>query len=147
MRGARQLLTIVIFVLYIYLSAALLFDVMCQTPGCTIPSYLEATDNVENFYAVIATFVGGLIAAILAVTPEGDDFSPMLIGVEDNDPKPWENWLGWAFFYTWIILGLAAFIVGTLQNPTVNSTLSESGIAFIGLALAAAYAYFGIQRR
>jgi hypothetical protein len=50
-----------------------------------------------------------------------------------------------AYLLIWVLIGLAAFIVGEMWHPGVLQPLTDVGLAWIGLAVAAAYAFFGIN--
>jgi hypothetical protein len=44
----------------------------------------------------------------------------------------------------WLLCGLAAFVVG-LRHPKEVEALTSLGKAWLGLAVASGYAYFGIR--
>ena len=44
-----------------------------------------------------------------------------------------------------MICGFLALIVGVMFFNKVNSTLSDAGTSWLGMAVSAAYAYFGIN--
>lgn len=54
--------------------------------------------------------------------------------------------IGWAYLLVWLVIGLAAFLVAVMR-PTVPDIVFNTGWTWLGTAVAAAYAYFGIQRR
>jgi hypothetical protein len=45
----------------------------------------------------------------------------------------------------WVFNGLVALIIGVMLFPNANQTLSDAGTTWLGLAVAAGYAYFGIK--
>src|SRR5215203_3603821 len=50
------------------------------------------------------------------------------------------------YLLAWIATGLAALVVGVMLYPKVNQTLADIGTTWLGLAVSAAYAYFGLPR-
>src|SRR5215203_1949838 len=48
------------------------------------------------------------------------------------------------YLLAWIATGLAALVVGVMLYPKVNQTLADIGTTWLGLAVSAAYAYFGL---
>ncbi|MFL5166824.1 MAG: hypothetical protein ACJ8D8_11505 [Microvirga sp.] len=48
------------------------------------------------------------------------------------------------YLLAWIATGLAALVVGVMLYPKVNQTLADIGSTWLGLAVSAAYAYFGL---
>ena len=50
-----------------------------------------------------------------------------------------------AYLAVWLITGLAAPIVGVMVHPKLNSTLSDIGTNWLGLAVASGCAYFGLD--
>ena len=49
------------------------------------------------------------------------------------------------YLLVWVLIGLATFVVGAMWYPGVLQPLTDVGLAWLGLAVAAAYAYFGIN--
>lgn len=49
------------------------------------------------------------------------------------------------YLLIWVITGLAAFVVGSMQHDRVLQPLTDLGQSWLGLAVAAGYAYFGIK--
>ncbi|MFY9290264.1 MAG: hypothetical protein WAP03_06170 [Methylorubrum rhodinum] len=49
------------------------------------------------------------------------------------------------YLLVWIATGLSALVVGVMFYPDRSSTLSDIGTTWLGLAVSAAYAYFGIK--
>jgi hypothetical protein len=49
------------------------------------------------------------------------------------------------YLIVWVILGLLAFIIGFLLHPGILQPLTDLGQAWLGLAVAAVYAYLQIK--
>ena len=97
------------------------------------------------------TTVGGLVSALvvgkLALTPPTDP--PALVTAAakaaGTPPDPLNVWLTVAFMVVWLLAGLAALVVGVLLYSDVNKLLGGIGTNWLGLAVAAGYAYFGVK--
>jgi hypothetical protein len=106
-----------------------------------------------DFNGTIASYVnliGGLVCAIvvaeLAITPPTKlpyVYRLEAAGVTPDKLKPAVA-LVWAYLLVWLIAGLAAFLV-TAHNPEKLVPLTDVARSWIGFAVAAAYAYFGIN--
>ena len=53
----------------------------------------------------------------------------------------------YGYLAVWIFTGLWAFIKGVMVHPKVLQPLTDLGQAWLGLAVASGYAYFGIKPR
>ncbi|WP_439923094.1 hypothetical protein [Nitrobacter sp. JJSN] len=105
--------------------------------------------TVETGYIYVLTMVGGLVSALviaqLSVTKPGA--AP---GVGGFQPESTfgiyaTNSVVAVYLFVWIFTGLAALIVGVMLYPNANKTISDLGTTWLGLAVSAAYAYFGIK--
>lgn len=99
------------------------------------------------------TTIGGLISALviaeLAVTKSNEPFGISNFGsaqaVKGSDAKVVGS-ISAIYVGSWILLGLAAFVIGVMLYPGRVEALTTIGQAWLGLAVAAAYAYFGLNR-
>jgi len=100
--------------------------------------------NMATALMTIGGLVSGVIITELAIT--GRNETP---GMRFLDSQPTRAAITAltvvvvAYISVWLISGLAAFIVA-LKNPNAHKPLQDVANAWLGLALAAAYAYFGI---
>ena len=131
----------VLLVLYVYLVAAAVWAVVC-TPS----SSCKAAFNDEMGSALL--LLGGLVAAPviaeLAVTKPNQVPAQRLLVLNEGDPAPrWLKALVGAYFVLWLLSGLTAVFVGW-RFPQESEALSTLGKTWLGLAVAAGYAYFGV---
>ena len=116
--------------------------------------YMVAEYQTKEFTSgvtYIVTIVGGLVSALvvgkLAITPPKDP--PALFtaaaAAAGGQPDPINVWLTVAYMVVWLLTGLAALVVGVLLYSDVNMLLAGIGTNWLGLAVAAAYAYFGVK--
>ncbi len=121
-------IAIVLLLLYAFSTGYLVFLVLkcAGQTGCQPPP-------VSAGLIFIATAVGGLVSALVAakaaVMERGDE-----LGLVEH-----------AYVWVWLAAGLTAAVVGWLLFPDLSSTLSDIGKAWVGVALATTYAYFGIR--
>jgi len=91
--------------------------------------------------------VGGLVSALVV--------SRMTITAPGSDPAAFRN-LGeeqsllvniiiWCYLIIWTFTGLSTLITGVIIFPEKCKTLSDFGTTWLGLAVAAGYAYFNID--
>jgi hypothetical protein len=95
----------------------------------------------------VLTLVGGLVSALvvanLTITKPGEN--PAMIAQLGGGKNTFAKVAVWSYLLLWTIIGLAALIVGVLICPDISKTLSDFGTTWLGLAVAAGYAYFGIK--
>lgn len=137
-----------------YFGALIAYILLCLY-GCTV-SYMivsvcaaapGAPVEFNSGVKYVVTTVGGLVSALvvaqLALTTPGS--APTLARADAKDNERLFRRLAIAYMLVWLCVGLAALVVGTMFFPTANSTLSELGTTWLGLAVAAGYAYFGLN--
>lgn len=110
---------------------------------------LAPVPSEDAFY--IMNIVGGLVSAVvvaeLAITasgeaPVGRAFSPAAAA---GTPAPGPRLLATVYVFVWLALGMAALLFGLMNYEVRVPQLVEFAKTWLGLAIAAAYAYFGIQ--
>jgi hypothetical protein len=110
------------------------------------------TSNITEGMVFVVTTVGGLVSALvvsqLAVTQPGENPTAKLLSADASQrAKSIANVVSIIYLAVWGITGLAALIIGVMLYPNANTTLRDAGTTWLGLAVAAGYAYFGIQPR
>jgi hypothetical protein len=137
------LIGVILLGLYVY---AVVFAMMVATGMAPGP--------VTEGFASTMTTVGGLVSALviaeLAITKPGEAPVARALG-SDNVPAgatATRVLIGVTGVYllVWVLTGLAAYVVGVMWYPAKEQHLTDLGQAWLGLAVAAAYAYFGISR-
>jgi hypothetical protein len=139
------LIAVILLGLYVY---SVVFAVMIVSQSA-VGSFTEG-------FATTMTTVGGLVSALviaeLAVTKPGE--APVARALRSGDgPALGQKatrvltGLTGSYLLVWVIVGLAAYVVGTMWYPGKLQHLTDLGQAWLGLAVAAAYAYFGINAK
>jgi hypothetical protein len=96
----------------------------------------------------IVTMIGGLVSALVVakLTITKPKTMPT---VTLPDAPPWMSelftFLTGAYLVGWVVIGLAALIVGVMVFPDSNAILGEMGTTWLGLAVASGYAYFNLD--
>jgi hypothetical protein len=140
------LISVVLLGLYLHLIHVAIKVVLCvSTDGCTAYPAPYFNEGMAQALSIIGGLVSALVIAELAITQPGQ--APMARALAANV----SHWAVGAVkivsaFYVlaWIGAGFAAFYVG-LYHPRTLPALTTLGQAWLGLAVSAAYAYFGIK--
>lgn len=141
------LVVIILLGLYAYSVVVSILAVQCLVePGCQI-----YTKDLNEGVVTVLNLVGGLVSALvvaeLAVTDPAK--APAGATLAIDVPATMKKVVGIitaAYILCWVLLGLASVIVGYLQHPNVVPALTASAKSWLGLAVAAAYAYLGVKR-
>ena len=107
-------------------------------------------DAFAASYANTMTTIGGLVSAlaiaVLAVTPPGEAPAPRVLRpIDSARAEQALKVLTAIYLGVWLVLGLAAYVVGTMRHPTVVHELADLGQSWLGVALASGYAYFRVK--
>ncbi len=140
--------SIAVILLGLYLLAwKFAFDIVtcASSSGCGAPVLADWTSG----YATALSTVGGLISALviaeLSITEPGDTPGAQLLGDTSGKLAVFLKFLVAVYLVAWLLSGLVAFIVGVMQHPDVLPAFTDLGQAWLGLAVAGGYAYFGIK--
>lgn len=139
---------IIAVVLLLLLGGSTFYMVNTIITQCSAAAECKPPPLSDGLVYVVTT-VGGLVSALviaqLSVTEPG---KAPTIGT--FTPTSWggvitTNTVIALYLAGWVAIGLSALVVGVMIYPKVNSTLSDMGTTWLGLAVSAAYAYFGIN--
>jgi ABC-type thiamin/hydroxymethylpyrimidine transport system permease subunit len=135
------LISVVLLGVYVHLVRVAIKVVYCvAATGCT-----DFNEGMAQALSVIGGLVSALVIAELAITKPGEaparrklakDASPLAVRTVSI--------VSTIYVLVWISAGLTAFLVG-LYHPKEVPPLTTLGQAWLGLAVSAAYAYFGIK--
>ena len=105
--------------------------------GCYPQGYL-------NFIVTISGLLSALVIATLSIAKPGE--IPGVKTNQSNEPTTKVSpIIVFIYLSVWLGGGVVAVVVGVLWKPGVLSSLSDIGNGWLGMAVAAAYAYFGIK--
>lgn len=119
----------------------------------SIPKEGETLAQLNPGISRTLTTIGGLVSALviaeLAITQPGARTKGRLI-VPDGILGTISEWIvtivSVIYVLAWIVLGFLAFYFGEMRFPGKVPPLTDFAQAWLGLAVAAGYAYFGIKR-
>jgi hypothetical protein len=142
------IIAVLLLGLYVHFIRVATLIVRCtlQT-GCTRYPITMFTDQMALALSMIGGLVSALVIAELAITQPGQ--LPAVGAIRrDGGPAPPTllKAISVVYILVWIAAGFWAFIQG-VYHPTILPVLTNLGQAWLGLAVAAAYAYFGLQRQ
>ncbi len=139
-------IAVVLLGIYVHLLrvAYLIVDCVSQS-GCTARTAADFNDVMAQTLAVVGGLVSALVIAELAITKPGE---PPVARVLAQDASPASKTVlkvvTVAYVLVWLFTGLAAFLKG-MYHPKVLPPFTSVGQSWLGLAVAAAYAYFGLK--
>lgn len=139
---------VILLCLYGYAVYEGIVVVMCvSTPDCTQYTKDSFTPGFSHAMSLISGLVSALVIAELAVTKPGEP--PVARAFGRFKPGPKLRWtlsiVTMIYLLFWVVAGLSAYVVGTMWYPGTLQPLTDLGQSWLGLAVAAAYAYFGIR--
>jgi len=133
-------LVTILLLIYAYLVSVAVLVVSGRIP------FDNFTPQMASTMSLIHGLVAALVVAELAITTPGEPPGTRIIAA---NPTPGAKRIVKpviiAYLTVWTIAGLAAFVWGFLRHAGTLSALTDLGQSWIGIAIAAGYAYFGIQ--
>lgn len=140
------LIAIILLGLYTYSVVLAIAAVQCLiAPGCQGYSK-DLNEGIVSVLNLVGGLVSALVIAELAVTdPSGQPTGASLAIDIPATTKKVVRIISTLYILVWVACGLASFVVGVLQHPNVVPALTTSAQSWLGLAVAAAYAYLGLR--
>jgi hypothetical protein len=136
------ILAYILLVLYSGIAAYIIIKVI----ECSKDQSCSRLDLHPGLIYVLTT-VGGLVSALvvsrLTITSPGSD--PAVFSHFGKGQPLAINIIVWCYLVIWTLTGFATLVVGVLLYPDICKTLSDIGTTWLGLAVAAGYAYFNID--
>ena len=137
----------VLLALYVYAVVSAILMVMGCGPANTCAS-VSLTEGMIQALTLIGGLVSALVIAELAITQPGE--APMKRMLESAPSMVVQRSLAaltYIYLLVWIATGVSAYVVGQMLYPGQLRSLSDLGQSWLGLAVTAGYAYFGIKPR
>ncbi len=143
------LIAVILLGLYVYSVILGVRVVECAADtACTRYTVDSFTDGMVQVLTLVGGLVSALVIAELAITKPGEQ--PMARALDSGTSTGKQNAVKIVtavYLVVWVGAGLAAFVVGVMQHPKVLQPLTDFGQSWLGLAVAAAYAYLGVNPR
>lgn len=141
------LIAVILLGLYVYAVQFAFSVVNClSTSGCTLLTTANFTDGFGTAMTTIGGLVSALVIAELAITKPGE--APMARALNAQPSAKASGTLKVVtgiYLLVWVAVGLFAYVVGAMWYPGKLQSLTDLGQSWLGLAVAGAYAYFGIK--
>jgi hypothetical protein len=107
----------------------------------------QVNPGLESVVTIVGGLISALIVSLLAVTKPGDSLKNRFVAANaGRTTQVAGDALVTVYLVAWAVVGLAALGIGVMLYPNVYKTLSTIGTTWLGLAVTAGYAYFGIQQ-
>ncbi len=141
-------IAVILLCLYGYAVYEAIVVVMCiSASDCAQYTAKSFTLGFSHAMSLIGGLVSALVIAELAVTRPGE--APVARAISHLKVGSKLRWtlsiVTMIYLAFWVVAGLAAYVVGTMWYPGLLQPLTDLGQSWLGLAVAAAYAYFGIS--
>ena len=145
-------ITLVLLVIYAGLVwFAIVVNGCISDDACVDHTVNSFTSNMSATLALVAGLVSALVVAELAITKSGEIPKAGLLGmVSQNERKSLGQIISIIYLFVWLVTGLAAFYFGFLiveDDSASLASLSNLGQSWLGVAVGAAYAYFGLEQK
>jgi hypothetical protein len=122
---------------------------MISVARCVSAGNCQADDipaGVIYVHTTVAGLVSALVVAELALTRPGETPGAKTLASDlSEQSQRITGYISGGYVLVWIISGLAALITGSMLYPDAVTTLTDAGTTWLGIAVAAAYSYFGIR--
>ncbi len=143
------LIAVILLGLYVYSVWFGIAVVDCvSTPGCTRYTVASFTDGMVQALTTVGGLVSALVIAELAITrPNGAPMARVIASDDTAGKRSALKWVTALYMLVWLSAGFASYLVGQMQHPRVLQPLTDMGQGWLGLAVAAAYAYLGISEQ
>lgn len=137
---------VVAFVLLMLYAASVIVAIWLVVKGNPKPND-AFTEGCRLAMTTIGALVSSLVISVLAATGAGDvPLTQTMIRQQFSKGQITAAQLAiFAYLAVWLVSGLSAFVVGVMLYPDVLQSLTDHGKAWIGLAVATGYAYFGLK--
>ncbi|MER9490827.1 hypothetical protein NKI86_03225 [Mesorhizobium sp. M0320] len=142
--------SVIAVILLCLFSFSVLYMISTVVENCRdLPVCAPTSPLFGDGFKYVVTTVGGLVSALviahLTVAEPGNAPTIGSFAPETKMAVYATNTVVVLYLLAWIATGLAALVVGVMLFPNASSTLSDIGSTWLGLAVSAAYAYFGIR--
>ena len=153
MSNAKLMFGALISVILLGLYAFSLIDAIQLAYSVSPKTVAELDPGIAHTLTIVGGLVSALVIAELAISKPGDPpGARLLVSAAPGAPAPSSSAIkavaviSIIYVMVWILLGLAAYVVGEMLRPGTVRALTDFGQAWLGLAVAAGYAFFGMKQ-
>lgn len=108
--------------------------------------------GVGTTLSTVGGLVSALVIAVLAISKPGEQPGQRVLANANPNVEPSATemrvvgLISSIYVLVWILFGLAAYIVGEMLRQDAVPALTDFARAWLGLAVAAGYSYFGLKQ-
>jgi len=128
---------------YVYCIVYAVLAANCVSRGGCVAYSANLPENLVNILTVIGGLVSATVVGELALTKPGSAPGARLLSAKDAGK--WVSVLTIFFMMVWLVCGVYSLVVGSLLHPDAVPALTTAGKSWLGLAVAAAYSYLGVN--
>lgn len=137
-------IAIILLGLYTFTMIYMISVARCVSLGECLPNNIPA--GVIYIHTTVGGLVSALVVAELALTRPGEAPGAKTLASDLSEyAQRITAYTAGGYVLVWIVSGLAALVAGSMLYPDAVKTLSDAGTTWLGIAVAAAYSYFGIR--
>lgn len=139
------LIAVALLGLYVYsvVEAVILVE---SAAAAGIDVEADKLSGMTQALTTIASLISALVVAELAMTPPGEiPLGRVIDSGTSRTTRKSVRWVVSVYLLSWVLTGVAAYIVGQMRHPGDLQPLTDLGQSWLGLAVAATYTYFGIK--
>jgi hypothetical protein len=142
------LIAVILLGLYTYSVEFAIQVVRCiSTTGCSQLTLSSFTDGFGTTMTTVGGLVSALVIAELAITQPGEAPVARALGASASARATGTlKIVTGIYLLVWVVVGLTAYLFGAMWYPGKLAPLTDLGQSWLGLAVASAYAYFGIKK-
>lgn len=139
-----SVIAFVLLALYVVLIVTAIVITFCTDQ----PTCLEGFNKVmSTSLATIGGLVSALVVAELAMTKPKSAPTARAVGTDETTAKkPLVKIVALVYLGVWVLAGLSALLVSWFK-PDALQPLTDMGQSWLGVAIAAIYAFFGIDAK
>lgn len=154
----RLIISAFIVVLLLFLYAYVVYIAICPDCVCENAAPVSLTEGQKSIVSLVGGLVSALVVGLLAATPPGESpdrivlASVQTVKLTSDETQPSElaktitKVITYAYLFTWLIIGMGAVYYGLLKECKASAPeLAEVANSWLGIAIASAYAFFGIR--
>ncbi|VAW81678.1 hypothetical protein MNBD_GAMMA12-731 [hydrothermal vent metagenome] len=142
-------IALIILAIYSYLIYKGIGIINCGADSqCQSSSAIEFNQGMTQALSVISGLISALVIAVMARAEPGNPVSEQLFRLNlthDQISEIFVKVITWLYLVVWVGTGFWVFMKG-LEFPKVFPAMTNLGQTWFGLAIASAYAYFGLRQ-
>ena len=140
------LVALILLGFYVYATVVAILATQCLSHGACQAYTKDLSEGVATVLSLVGGLISALVVAELAVTQPGEPPAARLLTTPTTPlMRKWLTAITVSYILVWLVCGVASLVVGFMQHPDVVPTLTAAAKSWLGLAVAAAYSYFGIR--